>query len=147
MGDLRHIHEHPEYRCYMEPSEEEEIEMNASLALLEKEEPPPVPRDGPPVGNNVCFLCQHRQDKRAWWKRWLFRADASHYVCRLFERDPVENPVTGQQEYLEKLKGILGPQWALTRERFRSCLEINPEGRCPFFQVALKERRLRRERG
>ena len=136
MGEIKHLHEHPEYRCYMTPPEvssNEEQEIAASLNLLEKE--------SPPLGANVCFLCEHRRDRRVWWKRILFRPQATSFVCDLFERTSVQNPVTGKTEYLEKVNGLFDTKWILTQERFRSCLELNPDGNCVFFQINLGEKK------
>lgn len=78
MGTLHHIHEHPEYRCYFDPPEEDldeiEAEIEASLALLEKEG---VPSQGP----NTCDCCRHQKDMRPSWRRTLFEGEPEDFEC------------------------------------------------------------------
>lgn len=108
MGTLHHIHEHPDYRCYFDPPEENlaeiEAEIDASLAMLEKE-------GIPPQGPNTCDCCRHREDMRPRWRRALFEGKPEDFECA-----------------------------ALRTPGTRDCTSFNPDGLCPFFQVALVER-------
>ena len=118
MGSLHHIHDHPEYRCYFDPpdtepmNEEQEREISASLARLEKE--PDRSENNLIISNQgpeVCYLCKHQEDIRPRWKQLLFQPRDQHLECK-----------------------------ALRTKNHRLCIEFNSEGRCPFFRIALGEK-------
>lgn len=91
------------------------------------------------IGNNVCWQCTHRKDMRVWWKRLLFAANESSYECTSTQRTKVADPVSGQVRFIERVRGTLGGLLVLVDRPHRRCVEMNPDGHCPSFNIHLIE--------
>jgi hypothetical protein len=98
------------------------------------------------IGGNVCWLCTHRTDRRPWWKRMLFTPNESSYLCGATKRTEVADPVSGQVRWIERLRGAIGPQLALVDTPHRPCVELNPDGRCQTFNIAMAKKKKRRRK-
>jgi hypothetical protein len=90
------------------------------------------------IGNEVCYSCTHRSDSRPWWKKLFWKAKSSDYECLSFSRTPVRHPVTGETRYFAGHFG--NGDLVLARSARRHCEDMNPDGHCPKFKVALRER-------
>jgi hypothetical protein len=115
---------------------QEAEEEAASLQLVERNA----------VGNNVCWQCTHRQDRRPLWKRLLFTPNEMSYLCGAIQRTEVADPVSGQVRWIERMQGMLGgTQLVLVDTPHRPCVELNPDGQCQTFNLALSKRKQRRK--
>ncbi len=122
----------------MDPVDEEMIkilETAASQALEERNA----------IGNNVCWLCTHRVDRRPLWKRILFTPNEMSYLCSATKRTKVADPVSGQVRWIERMRGMLGPQLVLVDTPHRPCVELNPDGKCQVFNIDLGKRKKHRK--
>ena len=98
------------------------------------------------IGNNVCWLCTHRTDRRPLWKRLLFTPNEMSYICGAVRRTEVADPVSGQVRWIERIAGMLGgSQLILVDTPHRPCVELNPDGKCQMFNIELAKRRRRKE--
>jgi hypothetical protein len=97
------------------------------------------------IGNDVCWQCTHRMDVRPWWKKALFAADESSFECAATSRTQVTDPVTGHVKYIERIKGVMGAALALVDRPRRLCVEVNPDGKCFMFNIAVVGKKKRRK--
>jgi len=95
-------------------------------------------RDHPDfVGGEGDLSAEDLKDKRTWWRRLLFRARSSDYLCLRFEKYLVTHPVTEEKTYLSNSLSIPGSS-LFTSERYHRCEEVNPDGHCREFQTSRK---------
>lgn len=138
MGDIFDIKDHPNFVMTDEDLSAEDLNWEIpQLPEKEGEGPPPVPESPSLVGPIKCAFCQYRKDKRTWWRRLLFRARSSDYLCLRFERSLVTHPVTEEKTYLRNSLPIPGSS-LFTSERYRRCEDVNPDGKCREFQTSRK---------
>lgn len=98
------------------------------------------------IGNNVCWQCTHRRDRRPLWKRLLFTPNEMSYLCGATQRTKVADPVSGQVRWLERVRGMLGPQLMLVDTPHRLCVDLNPDGKCQVFNVKMSKKKKRRRK-
>ena len=98
------------------------------------------------IGNNVCWLCTHRLDQRPLWKRLLFTPNETSYLCGATHRTKVADPVSGQVRWIERMRGMLGPQLFLVDTPHRLCVELNPDGKCQTFNINTSKKTRRRQK-
>jgi hypothetical protein len=98
------------------------------------------------IGNNVCWQCTHRADRRPLWKRMLLTPNESSYLCSATKRTKVADPVSGQVRWIERLCGVIGPQLVLVDTPHRPCVELNPDGQCRTFNLAMAKKKKRRRK-
>lgn len=96
------------------------------------------------LGNNVCWQCSHRKDRRPWWKRMLLTPNESSYLCGAVQRTEVADPVSGQVRWIERLRGVVGAQLVLVDTPHRMCVELNPDGKCQMFNIEMAKRKRRK---
>lgn len=97
------------------------------------------------IGNNVCWQCKHRVDRRPLWKKILSTPNEMSYLCGATKRTKVADPVSGQVKWIAIVRGMLGPQLMLVDTPHRTCVEINPDGKCKMFNVKMRKRKKRRK--
>lgn len=97
------------------------------------------------LGNNVCWQCTHRSDPRPRWKKILASANESTYECSATERSEIPDPITGEPRYIHRINGMLGAQLVLVDRPNPRCVDLNPDGKCPMFNLALSEKKKRRK--
>lgn len=164
------IQKHPEYRSHFEdefqineiedgihfdlpPDVFIDGEMDASMdpvdaemiKILEEVGAAKAHEEKNAIGNNVCWQCTHRQDPRPLWKRILFSPNEISYLCGATKRTEVVDPVSGQVRWIERVQDMFGPQLALVNTPHRTCVEVNPSGRCKMFNIAMAKRKKRRK--
>lgn len=152
------ISSHPEYKdrfsspelmegAVFDKSVDEHLtKMLSKVAQATKGEASPLQleeRDA--LGSNVCWQCTHRVDRRPWWKRILFTPNEMSYLCNATRRTEVADPVSGQIRWIELVRGMLGPQLILVDTPHRPCVELNPDGRCQTFNIALAKKKNHRK--
>ncbi len=95
------------------PDADEQAEVTASLDLRNS------------FGNSACFQCTKQIDSRPRWLQIFsfFRARRGDYICgaSVKVKFPID-PVTGDSKY---------------SERQLSCTEVNPDGKCKHFDIAM----------
>jgi len=130
MGDFSDLTKHPKFVYHGDP-----------LELLEKNQPKQedegIPREVEEderirFGQKYCSDCTHRLDLRPWYQRWFHKASAKDYVCRVGPRIPVENPVTGEKEFLPYGEVFSSQS---VPGAFHPCVLKNPTGNCRLFSL------------
>lgn len=167
------IRKHPDYRCYFPPSiqigEDEYrgdsdydamigtiLDRPASEApdddvdeelikLLEEAAAAQTLEEQNAIGDNVCWLCTHHVDQRSWWRKMFLATDEMSYLCSATKRTEVADPVSGRVKWIERTRGVIGPELALVNTPHPSCVELNPDGKCQEFDLALVERKKHRK--
>jgi hypothetical protein len=153
---VHQIRSHPKYRSHFneEPPplfdqrvDEELTNMLAQAGQEAEEEAASLQlAERNAVGNNVCWQCTHRQDRRPLWKRLLFTPNEMSYLCGAVQRTQVADPVSGQVRWIERMRGMLGgTQLVLVDTPHRPCVELNLDGQCQMFNLALAKRKQRRK--
>lgn len=145
------IHSHPDYRCYTSPDiqigeDNQQDPVDAEMiAILEEAGAAQALEEQNAIGNNVCWQCTHRKDLRPLWKRLLIPADESSYDCTFSQRTKVADPVSGLTRYIERVRGMLGPQLMLVDSPHPRCIEMNPDGKCQMFNIAMVKKKKHRK--
>lgn len=119
MGTLHYLNDHPKYRIRGAAEEDlpgVPVDLEAALAALDKEISLAAVGLGfaagiPPRGANVCECCRHCEDTRPVWRRSLFEGAPEDFECSI-----------------------------LRTKEVRAAADFNPEGNCPFFELAMEER-------
>ena len=144
------INSHPEFRSYTPPefqigtNEQQGDEVDAAMIEILEQAASETLEERNAIGNNVCWLCTHRVDRRPLWKRILFTPNEMSYLCGATKRTEVADPVSGQIRWIERARGMLGgTQLILVDTPHRPCVEMNPDGKCQRFNIALSERKKR----
>jgi len=145
------ISSHPEFRSYtppdiqigMDDQQGDEID-DAMIEILESATSE-VLEEKNIIGNNVCWLCTHRVDRRPLWKRLLFTPNEMSYLCSATQRTKVADPVSGQVRWIERIRGMLGPQLILVDTPHRLCVDLNPNGKCQVFNVKMSKKKRRQK--